>query len=272
MMARFKFDHFIHFVESPEKAIEALNALGLHAVEGGRHEHHGTYNALSYYGLSYIELIGVFDKSLVEDKAEYDYSLRATIVASDYQQGGARIALRSTDLEKDAERFRSLGLDVVGPAPLSRTRSDGSVVSWKLLFVGKPGINPELPFFIEWDEADDERFADLKSRGTISEHPLGEVTLQSVGILTRNLENVVETWSQYLDLEIGESFIDETLNAKAQTLFLEGGNIVFYEPLGEGKAKDKLLSHGEKPFLIEFNNSKENKDVEVFDTIYRFVK
>src|SRR5690625_885234 len=105
----FQFDHFIHFVNSPEKAQEALQALGLHAVEGGRHEKHGTYNSLSYFGLSYIELIGVFDKAIVESEAEFDHSLRATIVQSNYQEGGARIALRSNDLQADADRFRELG-------------------------------------------------------------------------------------------------------------------------------------------------------------------
>lgn len=271
-MSLFQFDHFIHFVNSPEKAKEALQEIGLHAVNGGRHEHHGTYNTLSYYGLSYIELIGVFDKSLVEDQAEYDHSLRATIVASDYKEGGARIALRSKDLEADAERFKKLGLEVVGPTPLSRTRPDGSVVSWKLLFVGKKGVYPELPFFIEWDESDEDRLKDLKERGTIAEHPLGDVTLQSVGIATKDISTVVENWSEYLQLEIGDSYIDESLNAKAQVLHLEGGNIVFYEPLGEGKVKEIIETHGEKPFLIQFKNAKEEKDIEVFGAIYRLTK
>jgi len=271
-MSLFQFDHFIHHVESPEKAKEALQSLGLHAVEGGRHEHHGTYNSLSYFGLSYIELIGVFDRSLVEDQAEFDHSLRATIVQSNYKEGGARIALRSKDLQKDAERFKKLGLEVVGPTPLSRTRPDGSVLSWKLLFVGEKGIYPELPFFIEWEESDEERLNDLKERGTIDKHPIGDVTLKSVGIATKNISTVVEKWSKYLQLEIGESYVDESLNAKVQTLHLEGGNIVFYEPLGEGKVQEIIESHGEKPFLIEFNNKKENKDVEVFGAIYRFTK
>lgn len=271
-MTLFKFDHFVHVVQRPEDAKETLQSIGLHAVDGGRHEHHGTYNALSYYGLSYIELIGIFDKALLEKHAEYDHSLRATIVSSHYKEGGARIALRSNDLNKDAERFKKLGLEVIGPTPLSRKRPDGSVVSWKLLFAGKKGEYPELPFFIQWDETDEERADDLKQRGTIAEHPLGHVTLQSVGIATRNIELVTKRWSEFLQLEIGEAFIDDSLNAKAQVLQLEGGNIIFYEPLGDGKVKDVIENSGEKPFLIEFNNSKENKDIDVFNVIYRFSK
>ncbi len=121
-------------------------------------------------------------------------------------------------------------------------------------------------------KSDEERLNDLKERGTIDKHPIGDVTLKSVGIATKNISTVVEKWSKYLQLEIGESYVDESLNAKVQTLHLEGGNIVFYEPLGEGKVQEIIESHGEKPFLIEFNNKKENKDVEVFGAILSFYK
>src|SRR5699024_8876683 len=123
-----------------------------------------------------------------------------------YQEGGARIALRSNDLQADADRFRELGLDVVGPTDLSRKRPDGSVLSWKLLFVGKPGEYPELPFFIEWDDSDEERTRDLIEQGTLAEHPISDITLESVGIAVKDIETVTENWAKYLQLEIGESF------------------------------------------------------------------
>lgn len=267
----FQFDHFIHFVNSPEKAIDVYEELGLHAVEGGRHENHGTFNGLSYFGLSYVELIGVFDKEILTSVAE-PHSLRATIVANDLSEGGMRIALRSKDLHTDAERFKKLGLEVIGPTDLSRRRPDGSLVSWQLLFVGKQGEDPELPFFIQWDEADEERFADLKERGTIADHPLGDVTLSAVGFAVKDISAATERWSNYLQLEIGDSYIDESLNAQAQVVKLQGGNVIFYEPLGDGKAKEILEKRGEKPFLLELKNSKVEKDVEVFDAIYRFTK
>lgn len=267
----FQFDHFIHFVNSPEKARERYGGLNLHAVEGGRHENHGTFNALSYFGLSYVELIGVFDKSVLTGVAE-PHSLRATIVANNFGDGGARIALRSKDLLAEAERFKKLGLEVVGPTDLSRRRPDGSLVSWQLLFVGKQGEYPELPFFIQWDESDEERLADLTERGTIADHPLGDVELSAVGFAVKDISTVTQKWSNYLQLEVGDSYVDDSLNAKAQVLKLQGGNIVFYEPLGDGKVKEVLDTHGEKPFLLELKNTKEEKDVEVFGAIYRFTK
>lgn len=268
----FKLDHIVHFVKSPEDAITSYQEMGLHAVEGGRHESLGTYNALSYFGLSYIELIGVFDQTLVERSAEAPYSLRESIVKRQFAEGLARVALRSTDLEADAKRFRNLGLDVYGPSPLSRKRPDGSVVSWKLLFVGRPDEQPDLPFFIQWDEDDDERKEDLSKRGVIAPHPAGNVELTSVSFAVKNLESVVERWSAYLGLEAEEAFVDTHLNAKGQRLKLEGGDLIFYRPIGDGIVAATIEEYGEKPFLLEFSGTGQEIEFSLYDAAYKFTK
>lgn len=268
----FQFDHFVHFVNSPEEAMAVYRELGLFAVEGGRHENLGTYNGLSYFGLSYVELIGAFDKSLLENAAGIEYSLRETIVKGHYTEGPIRIALRTKDLQAEADRFRSLGLEVYGPSDYSRKRPDGSLVKWKLLHAGKRDEALDLPFFIQWDESDEERIADLTARGTMADHPIGEVSLNSVGFAVNSIEEITERWTKYLQLEAGESYVDESLNAKAQVLTLQGGNIVLYEPLGKGKVKEVLETRGEKLFLLEFKTTSMEKDVEVFNATYRFTK
>jgi Glyoxalase-like domain len=266
----FQFDHLVHFVKSPVEAIEEYKKLGLYAVEGGNHEKLGTYNALSYYDLSYIELIGVFDQQLVESAAGIEYSLRDTFKNDQYVEGVSRIALRSTDLEVEAERFRSLGLEVHGPDPMSRKRPDGSLVSWKLLYVGKRGENLELPFFIQWDEGDEQRKQDLINRSVIADHPKGNVELSSVGFAVHNLEEAVEKWSKYLDLESEEAFVDESLNANGKRLLLDGGDIVFYSPIGEGPVSETLAKRGEKPFLVNFKGTNEELEFQLFGATYRF--
>ncbi|MGN1402360.1 MAG: VOC family protein [Bacillus sp. (in: firmicutes)] len=268
----FQFDHVVHFVESPEEAKEELLRLGLHAVSGGKHESFGTYNSLSYFGLSYIELIGVFDKSLAELKAEAPYSLRESIAQGGYVEALTRIALRSENLEAEAERFRALGLEVHGPTPMSRKRTDGSVLTWKLLFVGKPDEQPDLPFFIQWEQSDEDRKADLKKQGTMASHNLGEVALSSVGIAVHDREATVERWARYLGLEVAEVFADEGLQATGQRLKLDGGDIVFYSPAGEGPVSDVLRQRGEKPFLIEFSGAGKEQVQQVKGAIYRFKK
>ncbi|MFD1414881.1 VOC family protein [Oceanobacillus jeddahense] len=267
---RFNFDHLVHFTGSPEEAKDALSELGLHVVDGGKHENGGTYNTLSYFDLSYIELIGLFDRSLAETPTE-KYSLRDTFQKDHFANGLSRIALRSQNLEEEAKRFKSLGLEVYGPTPLSRKRPDGSVVSWKLLFAGNADDELELPFFIQWDESDEERRKDLKAQQTIAEHQRGDLTLAAVGFAVKNAEKTVEKWAAYLDLEKGESFTDESLNATGYELKLAGGDLVFYSPNGEGIVSETLAKRGEKPFIVDFSGGNQKEQFEVKDAIYRFV-
>lgn len=267
---RFTFDHLVHFVGSPEEAKNELRELGLYVVDGGRHENGGTYNTLSYFHLSYIELIGLFDKSLAERAAE-KYSLRDTFQKDDYAIGLSRIALRSENLEEEAKRFKSFGLEVYGPVPLSRKRPDGSVVNWKLLFAGNAEDKLELPFFIQWDESDEERLRDLKEQKTIAEHSRGNLALADVGFAVENAEEAVEKWSAYLDLEKGRSFTDEALNATGHRLKLAGGDIVFYSPNGDGIVSETLAKRGEKPFIVDFSGADQKEKFKVKKAIYRFV-
>lgn len=268
----FKFDHLVHFVNSPSDAIKEYNTLGLHATEGGKHENFGTFNSISYFDLSYIELISVFNQQLVESASKTKYSLRETIQNDNYAEGLSRIALRSNNLESDAERFKRLGLEVFGPSAMCRRRPDGSLVSWRLLHVGKPQGNLELPFFIQWDEEDEERKRDLIKRSVIAEHSKGDISLSSVAFAVNNIENAIKNWSNYLKLEADEPFIDKSLNANGQRLILDGGDIVFYSPIGEGIVSQVLKTRGEKPFLVEFAGSKQTKDFQILGATYRFIK
>ena len=60
----------------------------------------GTYNTLSYFGLSYIEQIAIYDRDLFEQAAQYPYSLHYTFKRDQERQGFSRIALRTKILRK----------------------------------------------------------------------------------------------------------------------------------------------------------------------------
>ena len=62
-----QFDHFVHLTPDPTEAAKDFQKIGLHAVQGGKHEKLGTYNTLSYFDLSYVDLIGIFDEALVKE-------------------------------------------------------------------------------------------------------------------------------------------------------------------------------------------------------------
>jgi hypothetical protein len=93
---QFFFDHLVWFLKEPEKAISSLKQRGLHVVKGGRHESWGTYNTLIYFGLSYIEFLGIENLSIAEKHGEN--RLITQIVeqlAKDGREGPAKIAIRT---------------------------------------------------------------------------------------------------------------------------------------------------------------------------------
>ncbi|OEH56235.1 hypothetical protein AQ616_01575 [Oceanobacillus sp. E9] len=264
----FLFDHFVHVVNDPQIAMERCKELGIHAVQGGRHENLGTYNALSYFGLSYIEFIDVFSEQLANEAAKVNHGLIKSVL-DEKEEGAVRVALRSKDLQADTKRFASLGFEVNGPTDFSRTRPDGSIIKWKLLFVGRDGISPELPFFIEWDESDEWRKQDLEKSNAIADHPIGDIALESIGFAVENGAETAASWSELLGVKVGNSFIDRELDATGYPLLIPGGNFIFYEPNVNGKVESFLQTKGEKPFMVQFSGG-ERKTINFSGALYRF--
>lgn len=192
------FDHLVHQVQSPENTKIFLNEQAIHTVNGGQHTMWGTYNTLSYFGLSYIEQIAVYDRALFEEAAKLPYSLHHSFKRDKEPFGFSRIALRTTKIEEEAERLRALGLEVYGPEPCSRTRPDGSVIEWKLLHFGKPDLAIDFPFFIEWADGDDERFAQLEKSGALDAQQSLKMT--SVQFVVKDVEETVALWQEVLQL------------------------------------------------------------------------
>lgn len=263
------FDHFVHFTSNPEAALLKFKELGLHAEQGGRHENLGTYNVLSYYGLSYIEFIGIFDHSLVQTSTNVKHSLPASFVKNNFMEGPLRIALRTQDIQGDAERFSKLGLEVVGPIILTRTQPDGQILSWKLLFIGEENQSFELPFLIQWDETDEERMNGLVQKGFIGKHSYEDVKIDSIGYVVKNAEEQAKLWSDFFQLKSENVSIDEQLGAKGIKLVVPGGDIIFYEPTGPGIVEDTLNRKGEGLFTLQFKGASA-QDITLFNTLYRF--
>ena len=193
-----QFDHLVQQVQSPEDTKAFLNEHTIHTVNGGQHTMWGTYNTLSYFGLTYIEQIAVYDRALFEEAAKLPYSLHYTFKRDSERFGFSRIALRTTNIEGEAERLRALGLEVYGPDACSRTRPDGSVVKWKLLHFGKAGQVIDFPFFIEWADGDEERLAQLEKSGALNMQQ--SIKMTSVQFVVRNVEETVCLWQEVLQL------------------------------------------------------------------------
>lgn len=261
------FDHIVHLVQDPVEAAAHFRAHGLHALEGGRHANWGTYNSLCYFDLSYIEFLGIFDRTLAEAEQE-NLLVRDSARRLPNQEGFARIALRTKDIVRTASELKERGLHVIGPFPGSRIRPDGKRLEWSMLFVESEDSALSLPFFIQWGESDAERRMDLQERGVIAPHSIGQLSLGAVKFAVKDLDRCAQQWSNWFGLEAGETYHDESLHAACKTLQLPGGNLVFCSPTGNGAVTEILDTQGETPFALEAIGSTRDRSIHLFGAAY----
>lgn len=265
------FDHLVHFVDEPKEVIKPLQSQGIHAVEGGVHEGRGTYNALSYFDLSYIEYLGTYDRALVAETEHLHHSLIETVVNNDFKEGFVRFAARTSDIERVAERLKEQGLSVNGPVPMYRKRPDGSIINWQLLYVGEENNALQLPFIIQWDDNDDKRRKEQVEKGVIGNQP-EKLDFAGVTFAVIDAEKTARKWSRYLGLEVAEAYVDQELNAIVQVLTLAGGDLYFASPIGDGVVAKVITERGECPFQVNFSGAKEPVTLELFNGRYHFEK
>jgi hypothetical protein len=263
-----KFDHIVHYVHQPEQVFKALEPYGISAIQGGRHEQIGTYNALSYFDLSYIEWIGVYDHSLLPlgDRTSR-YGLIETLAEDGFQEGLSRIALRTHDIEGLAANLRSQGLEVIGPEEGSRRRPDGTLLKWKLLFAGEADVEDglPLPFFIQWEGEESKRKQELQEAGVIVPHERGLLKLSEVGFTVIRLQETVEKWAKWFGVYAGEVVYDPILRGNRQTLDLQGTVLSFVEPVEEGPAAEALKLRGQRPFLVGLSSEEPGSQQQYVD-------
>jgi catechol 2,3-dioxygenase-like lactoylglutathione lyase family enzyme len=139
-------DHIVIVAADLEIAIKNYAALGFTVVRGGKHPI-GTHNAL--IGLAdgaYIELVAFYQPGV--EHAWFDW----------LQRGGGitDVCLATGNLRADIESFRSAGIVMTDPSPLSRIRPDGYRLDWVLSIPQGP-YRGVVPFLIEDETPRQER-------------------------------------------------------------------------------------------------------------------
>ncbi|WP_312114162.1 VOC family protein [Brevibacillus reuszeri] len=260
-------DHLVHFLDRPPvEATEKFRQHGFHAVAGGRHEPWGTWNSLSYFGLSYVEFLSIEVRALAE-RSENPL-IRQLVEEIALGEGLAQIALRTNRMNEWVNKLQKKDLIVQGPVAGSRKREDGSILSWRMLFFEDPQSKLRPPFLIEWQQSDEERENDLKKRGSIAPHPNQSNSLQQVGVAAAELEDAVQTWKRWLDCEVSEAWIDERIGARCQALELGGTKrIVFCQPIAAGLASEALAAGGQRPFFATIAGATAGHD-QIFGATY----
>jgi catechol 2,3-dioxygenase-like lactoylglutathione lyase family enzyme len=241
-----RFDHAVIAVSDLDRAIEAYRSLGFDVFPGGRHEHRGTHNALIRFGdADYIELLGVYDP----DKAAHSGLNGRTLAefVRDREGGLVGHCYASDDIEAEAAGMRQAGLEMVGPFEMRRERPDGRVLIWRLLVPVDVPWRRRWPFFIQWDDPDEER---LSVEG-VGAHPNGARAVTGVAVAVRDLEEAVRLYSTLFSAEPERRDESAKLAAKRVTFNIRDFTIDLLAPSGDGPVRQALERDGEGPFEVK---------------------
>ncbi len=163
-----KLDHVVYFTErTPKQVVLEQQEMERHAVVGGRHEKWGTHNALMYVKNAYIEWLAVERKDVAE-KANHPLT---RLLQHDLEdgEGWGTICLSVESIVQFNEEIENKGFRTSGVIEAERRTADGQLRKWKMLFVDQPDSDElPMPFFIEWEEAEEVRCEKLRQDGTIS--------------------------------------------------------------------------------------------------------
>ena len=193
-MATLTWDHAVQFVNQPEAAIQALSGQKLNAVAGGRHPGWGTRNALSYFGLTYIEFLAIADDAELLSAAETFLLCRDASRMLPDNEALYRVALRSDDIERTHAELHEQGLRVSPIVNGQRDDLQGNVIRWRIFTIDGDFDGLVYPFILQWGEEDDARLSRLQAQGLAAPHPLGEIELQRAVFTVQHSQAVRDRW------------------------------------------------------------------------------
>lgn len=139
-----RLDHVIYAVTDLRSAVHRFaDEYGLESVGGGEHREFGTRNAIVPVGQGqFIELMAIADEG---SQHPLVLSLSAWLRGGDHL---VAVCLRPDDLDEVSER---LSIQIT---PAERHNPEGEVLRWRLAGV-QAALGPErLPFFIDWQGAE----------------------------------------------------------------------------------------------------------------------
>lgn len=200
-MASFLWDHTVHYVNNLDRAIDIFKENGLIAFHGGSHTDWGTYNALSYFGLTYIEFLGIEDEDLVEKTDTTNVIVKEAPVFLPENEGFGRIALRTNDIDAVYEALKEKGLDLNPIIDGRRMNAQGQLIEWRMMTINGDFQGILYPFIIQWNGNDEERLSAMKKSGVIQPHPAGETTIEKAVFIANDPEAVSSHWNTLFQLE-----------------------------------------------------------------------
>jgi hypothetical protein len=199
-MANLHWDHTIHLVNDLDQAVEQFRQQRLHAVRGGSHKNWGTYNALSYFGLNYIEFLSIENRELAAQTEDYNVVARDPLTLLPEHEIFTRVVIRTDNLDETAERIASNGLKLSPITPGKRLNTQGRWIEWKMATVYGDYQGLKYPFFIEWKDSDEQRLSDNKASGVLQPHTIGDITTDYAVFTVPNPAETAAHWQKVFGL------------------------------------------------------------------------
>jgi catechol 2,3-dioxygenase-like lactoylglutathione lyase family enzyme len=244
MIARF--DHAVIAVSDLDRAVAAYRRLGFDVFPGGRHEHRGTHNALIRFGgADYIELLGVYDPETAIESGLNGRTLAQFV--RDWEGGLVGHCYATDDIEAEAARMREAGLEMVGPFEMRRARPDGRTLTWRLLVPEDIPWRRRWPFFIQWDDPDEER---LSVEG-VGDHSNGARSVSGVSVAVWDLDEAVRLYSILFGSESLDTDEVSDLGATRARFNVCDFTIDLLSPTGVGRVREALERYDEGPFDVK---------------------
>lgn len=163
-------DHLVVAVRDPDAAAADFETmLGLAATGGGRHELAGTFNRLIFLGDTYVELIGIWDRSLAAANPIGAAALTALDAGS---FGLVTWAIATDGARREVASLRAAGSPIGDAVSGQRRRPDGGVVRWQTAAAAPLGPG-RPPFLIEHELAGPEWGEEARRARAAFVHPFG---------------------------------------------------------------------------------------------------
>ncbi|PXW88491.1 glyoxalase-like protein [Streptohalobacillus salinus] len=203
-MTQLYWDHIVHYVNDLDQVIQQFEKNGLVAFHGGSHTQWGTGNALSYFGLSYIEFLSIEDRQLIEQLDTPNDVVKDAIKYLPEYEVMSRMALRTDDIDQVASELAKTNLSLSPIMDGKRIDAEGHLIEWRMMTISGDFSGLSYPFVIQWKDSDEERQSKREKAGIPLNHPIGEVTIAEGVFEVTDPEASAQHWRKLFGFDVIE--------------------------------------------------------------------
>ncbi|MNO30579.1 hypothetical protein D3C76_205190 [compost metagenome] len=203
-MASKQWDHLVHYINDLDNVVGVFRENGLIAFRGGSHKDWGTFNTLSYFGLSYIEFLGIESLELARS-TEYNLVVKDAVATLPEHEVLSRVVIRTDDIETMAASLTAAGLSLSPIMDGKRLDTSGNLIEWRMMTIDGDFGGLVYPFIIQWKGTDEERLASLTASGIVRPHPAGHAEIRRAVFQVSDPAAAAGHWANLFGLAVVEA-------------------------------------------------------------------